>query len=180
MTISEEYLLYPLWRLDANARTAKTQNGEPPLLAAVVYPAGQTNAFMSNIGVPVDKVHVFRSKSFFWSGDSRAVVFTDSVNGSLSAVLVRIDDGIPTTLVRPLSTADICDIGANAATIASVTLSEARISDAVEDTEIQMNFTSSSSDCKAKTVTLRAAEFRSPTPEVHLLHQRRPSVPISR
>jgi hypothetical protein len=135
---------------------------------------------MSNIGVSLDQVHVFRSKSFFWSEDSQAVVFTDSVRGSLSAVLVRIDHGIPTTLVRPLSTADVCEIGANTAPIATVTLSEARIRDAVEDTEIQMSFTSSSSDCKAKTVTLRAAEFRKPTPEVHVPGQRKPSVPIRR
>lgn len=176
LTVSEEYLLSPLWGIRPDRRVERNQNGEPPA-AAVVYPLGQTNAFMSNIGVPPDQVHIFRSRSFFWSEDSRAVVFADSVQGSLNAVLVEINGDRVTTLVHPITAQELCQ--PPAPTISGSTLDDAYVGPegGSGGREIQLKFTTSSAACKPKAVVVHTGDFQKPKPEFHPVRKRKPSTP---
>ncbi|HEX3681477.1 MAG TPA: hypothetical protein VHU83_02970 [Bryobacteraceae bacterium] len=176
LTISEEYLLYPLLKVQAEAHAPRNQSAEPPSSAIVVYPSGQTNAFMSNIGVPADQVHVFRSKSFYWSEDSHAVLFADSVQESLSAILVQLNDGGVTTLVYPLSPANVCGTE-SPPDLTGVTMADADVGPDGGDRgrEIQMKFESSSSACKSRLIVLGSSDFQRPKPEYHPAGKRRPS-----
>lgn len=179
LTVSEEYLLFPLRKIVRGALAIDTQNAEPPSSAFVVYPLGQNNAFMSNIGVKKDQVHIFKSRSFFWSEDSRAIVFADSVGESLNAVLVQISEEGPMTLVRSLSADDICELVSGSATSA-LTLFDARISAPRGDNsrEVQMKFESSSAACQPKTIDMSTSEFYKPEPEEHPSRKRNPSTEI--
>ncbi len=178
LTVSEEYLLYPLWRIETAERAPQDQNAEPPSMAIVVYPLGQTNTFMSNIGVSADQAHVFRSRSFFWSEDSRAVLFADGIRGSLSAVLVEPNHGKSArALVYPLSAEDVCgspNSGTSAATLAEASVGSEQNGGT---REIKMKFESSSAACKPKTLVVRTSDFREPKPELHPVRKRTPSTP---
>lgn len=177
LTVSEEYLLYPAWKIEPRG-APRNRNAEPPSAAIVVYPPGQTNTFMSNLDVRPEQAHVFRSKSFFWSEDSRAVVFADSVQGRLSTVLVQISDENPTALVYPLSADDVCE-SSPSSDISTAMLVEADVSPegGTGGREIQMRFEASSSGCKPKPVVLRTSDFQRPKAESHPIRSRKPSTP---
>lgn len=175
LTISEEYLLYPLWKLQSEVHNAGSQNAEPPSTATVVYPLGQTNAFMSNIGVAPEQVHVFRSRSFYWSADSRAVVFADSVQNSLGAVLILMNRENTTTLIHSLALEEVCDL-LSSADLSTLTLARASVGE-LEDTggrEIQLRFDPGSSGCKPKTISINSSVFQAPMPERHPAQRRKP------
>jgi hypothetical protein len=178
LTISEQYLLYPLWRLQRERFAFKAQDAEPPSGAAVVYPLGQTNTFMSNIGVPPTQVHVFRSKSFYWSEDSHAIVFADSVQDSLNAVLILINDVGTTTLIHALTSEDVCE-SPSPAFLSRATLVEATVGRAggPNGREIQLRFDSGSSGCTPKTISISSSVFQGPEPESHPPGKRKPSTP---
>lgn len=96
---SDEYLLYDLSRSPAQNRPSEpfsldrldTDVGTP------IYPVGWKNEPGDNIGAPESQRHAHVSP-FFWSPDSRAVVFADMIQeGRPDVVLVMIDDKGGTT-----------------------------------------------------------------------------------
>ena len=92
-TATEEYLLYNL------SKDLKGNEGGP------VYPVTES-------GLPVEQEHKFRSRAFYWSSDSRSVVFADSVRNHLTVVAVSTDSEKPSTLVHSIDARDLCGPGA--------------------------------------------------------------------
>jgi len=57
----------------------------------------------------LEPLHSFAGDSFFWSPDSKFVVFEDGSEGRTSIILVEMNEGNPTTFVHPLQARDVCD-----------------------------------------------------------------------
>jgi hypothetical protein len=101
---SDEYLLYDLSKNPAQNRPTEpfsldrldTDVGTP------IYPPGWKNEPSENIGVPDGQRHGHKS-SFFWSPDSRAIVFTDIFQeGEPDVVLIAINEkGATAAFVHP-------------------------------------------------------------------------------
>jgi len=93
LPVSQEYLLYDLSKSPAQNRApgvALDDNGD---VGAPIYPLGQKNLPGDNIGVPDHQLHSMVS-DFYWSPDSKALVFADLLLDKVSLVLVPFSGSV--------------------------------------------------------------------------------------
>jgi hypothetical protein len=175
LRVSEEYLLYDLTK---STRTNRISTSDPYVADApgrVIYPVVDGRAPFEHSGVPISQAHRFRSNSFYWTEDSRAVVFADSLQNALSIVLVTIDGDRLNTYVHPVSAAETCEQSSRAnIEDADLMLSQADLSEAADDRTVDLVFRSSDyGACRPKGITLHFEDFRSAQIESHEAPKRR-------
>lgn len=102
----EQYLLYDLARSPAENRLAGSGSRYPP--GRLVYPVTAGRTRLEDLKVPADRYHAFVGKAFFWSADSKTVVFADRVGAAASIVVIKIDGDDPTAYVHALTAQEVC------------------------------------------------------------------------
>lgn len=175
LRFSEEYLLYDLTK-DKEAN--RISNSDPYVAdtpGRVIYPVVDGRATFEHSGLPISQAHRFRSNSFYWAADSRAVVFADSVQGRLSIILITIDGDRLSTYVHPVSAADACEQSSRAnIEDADLMLSQVDLSGAADERTGDLMFRSSDSGaCRPKGITLHFEDFRPAQVESHEAPKRR-------
>jgi hypothetical protein len=174
---SEEYLLYDTTRDGAYNRSPGIGRDDADLVGTVIYPEVRGGEPFYNVNLPRTETHTFRSRSFYWAADSRAVVFADSVQGRLSMVLVSIGQTGTAAYVYPVSDSEACDASPDSPLIMLLT---AEISPLVQGRrEIRANFTVGQSPCR-KTLTLQSSDFKAAIPEVHVMPHPAQSTPVGK
>ena len=167
---SEEYLLYDLTK-------DKTANRMPGLTlytadvaGRVVYPQVNQGSPFEHSGLKANQTHRFRSDSFYWATDSRAVVFADSVQTVLSVVLLVTNNDDVHAYVHPLAPTEACEQGEQG----DVNTSELMISHAIvgleQDGSRTIELQTRSSDygaCRPKQLILRLEDFKPASIETH-------------
>jgi len=167
---SEEYLLYDLTR-DAAGNTAGTPTPYTEgMRGRVIYPvvADEKPFEHAAYALPEQQMHVFRSNSFYWSSDSRAVLLADSVQDALSLVLLVLYPGGPKAFVHPVVPTEVCEQGpeGNINKETWLMLSQGEVD--AKGQIIQAHFRSlDEGDCRPKFLVLSLADFRPAAVEVH-------------
>jgi hypothetical protein len=175
-TASEEYLIYDLTQDWTQNREPGIARSDMDLVGRLIYPVVGNWPFYSD-NPPPGKTHSFRSDSFYWAPDSRAVLFADSVEERLSLVLVAEDKERFSAFTYGLTDSEACAGGAIAS---PPMLSDAEISLPINSRrEIRAAFRAGNSPCP-ETLTLQSDGFKPATPQVHALPDRRPSTPTGR
>jgi hypothetical protein len=174
-TVSEEYLLYDLGNERVRRGPAGMSSTDMVSVGRPVYPAGQTNATADNLAVSENQAHEFKSTSFFWSGDSKEVVFADSVQRKTFVVLIRIaQTGGTEAYNSPVDTSHFCD--------SSPDMSDWQLSGATfensasQKVQLHLDFASSRSACEGTALDLSFNDFIPATPEIRSMPHRKPSI----
>jgi hypothetical protein len=103
--VFEEYLLYDLNK-ERSSNAPQTQ-GVPP--GRMIYPVTSNHMPLDEVVVGDEQRHQFGSESFYWSPDSRFVVFADRLQAVLSLVVVdTASQGLP-AFTRELTADDFCE-----------------------------------------------------------------------
>jgi hypothetical protein len=175
---TDEYLLYDLTKDRAGnlLPSEVPAEGNPP--GRQMYPATAKHVPFNNILYDPKRVHTFASDSFFWSPDSKYLVFADRLGveevNATSIVLVKVQTNSLTTYVHPLGTKEMCggiDLGpgvASGATLYSVDFGNVQ----GDLPEIWASFTRENTpgsihpSC-AKPLHLRSGDFKPAAVEVH-------------
>jgi hypothetical protein len=163
---SEEYLIYDLRKDKAGNVSPNLTPYTSDITGRVVYPVVLNNTPFEHSALPDNQMHSFRSNSFYWSGDSRMVLFADSVQKDLSIVLLEIEGDRISAFKHQLLASQICAQGSNA-DLGAVWVS---LSDAVIGTNF-MHLQFRSDDygiCKPLPLTLTQSDFKAAQPEVHI------------
>lgn len=100
---SEQYMIYDLRKAALEYRTVDVVGLDAP--GSPVYPVEEK--FFMHVEIPDDERHQSRSL-FFWSPDSKAVLFADLHEERTDLVLVKIGDSRHTVLVRPTDPLKLC------------------------------------------------------------------------
>jgi len=167
--VTEQYLLYDLTKdAAANRRYPGVSPGTALRYGRTMYPVTHDQVPFENHGVRADQVHSFAGGSFYWSADSRYVVFTDRAPDGLKLVLVKTGGDDLTTLVHALSDTDICGTLSGA----SVTVPRYGV------LEVQATFRAAGSVACTKVLTLHDEDFQAAKEETYPPRQTRPSVQI--
>ena len=163
---TSEYLIYDLTRTPAQNRSDGNVDDHYDNIGAVIYPPGQKNLPLDNIGVPEEQVHA-GGYDFYWAPDSRAIVFGDLTRAASNVVLVKLDDrGIPTAFEHDISRVDPCGFfqGNWAEFVRHAEIGPGSSEERVLLVEIQ-----SSIGCKPRSIGLHESDFRPAKAEVHVL-----------
>lgn len=109
----KNYLLYDLTKTPAEnvMPSGDPQAPNPP--GRLMYPRTPNYAPINDylVDVPPEQEHNFASEFFFWSPDSRFVVFADRTgqqHPTTSIVVVRADNDALAAYVHPLQTSEVC------------------------------------------------------------------------
>lgn len=162
---SSEYLLYDLTKSPAQNRPPAITPDDWMNVGKPIFPLGQKNDNGDNIGVPEDQQHWMGSPSFYWTQDSRAIVFGDLLQKKFSIVLVTLDNsGNTTALVHPVSFPDICGRAANEDYLNHFESAEFG-SGQGGDRSIRIRF--NHPGCAPKTLEFHLSDFQPAQPELH-------------
>ncbi len=167
MNYTEEYLLYDLTKNAVKNRTPGAGDSMGP--GQVTYPAVPNHVPFNQYGVRPEYVHTFWSDSFFWSADSRSIVFADATPAGLAVVLIRIVQNEPIAYVHPLTLSEVCEGAApRKVRIGGLTMSKAVVGNAEDSIpEILVDFRPADTSCTAKTLVLRGARLPPAALEQH-------------
>jgi hypothetical protein len=170
---SEEYLLYDLTKgRSQNTMPSVTQYTEE-MRGRVVYPAVDRGIPFEHFNLPDKETHMARSTWFYWASDSSAVLFADSVQETLSAVLVRTDSEAPKTYIHAITPSEICEQGPEGKIAgqnsAFLMLSDAEVSlKQGGDRLVVARFRSTDEGaCRTNQVILHEEDFKAAPLEVH-------------
>ena len=108
---SEEYLMYDLAKDRAQNTMANVTVYTEEMRGRTVYPAVDRGIPFEHSGLSDNETHLARSTWFYWASDSSAVLFADSVQETISLVLVRTDSEAPRTYVHPITPSETCEQG---------------------------------------------------------------------
>jgi hypothetical protein len=175
---TEEYLLYDLTKDKAGNRLSGVSLDDSEEVGRTVYPVGLENTVGDNTNVPEDKTHRFYSDSFYWAPDSKAVVFADNLQGTLSIVLVTVNGNETKTYVHPVTMAEGCGDPSKPNTSTydiQVSHPEAGAQQGT-DREIRIPIRASAPVCKVTGVILHSEDFQPAKVESYPPHQFPPSV----
>ncbi|MGI9072920.1 MAG: hypothetical protein ACR2JB_16795 [Bryobacteraceae bacterium] len=176
-TAAEEYLIYDLTQDWAHNRSSGVSRSDMDLVGKVIYPVVRGSEPYYSTNPPPQQAHIFRSDSFYWSPDSQALIFADSVMDKLSIVLVTIDQNETNAHVHSVSDAEACNASPGALPLM---LSSAEISLPInEHREVRLTFKTGNSPCH-KMLVLQSEDFTPARPEVHVAPHGKPSTPIDR
>ena len=110
---TDEYLLYDLTRIHAGKPAPGQRARDDKPANRQMYPVTPSHSVFDNVEYDRNRLHTFSSDSFFWSSDSRHVVFADRLSSVDSVVtsIVVVDVGGRdlTTRIHSLGTKEICD-----------------------------------------------------------------------
>lgn len=103
---SNEFMIYDLRRSPAQNRPEGIEGDTD--VGRVIYPPGQLDFPGSNIGLPKDQQHL-GGRGLYWSSDSRALLFEDTVASGPGIALVTLDEkGTPSAFRYPLTRVETC------------------------------------------------------------------------
>jgi hypothetical protein len=106
---SDEYLLYDFSVGPARNRAPGSSRDEDIDVGTSIYPAGWKNEFGDNVGAAEAQQH-WHESAFYWSPDSRSILFADRNQGKDVLVLISIDQkGTATASVSPFPGGLDCD-----------------------------------------------------------------------
>lgn len=100
---SDQYMLYDLRKPSSENRVTDAVGLGAP--GVEIYPV--EDKFFSNVEVPDEEKHEYRSP-FFWSADSKAVLFADLYQNKTDLILVTLEDNRHTALVLPVDPLKLC------------------------------------------------------------------------
>lgn len=103
---SEEYLLYDLTK-SREANQLVPASPQADLAGLVIYPVVKNGTPFERTALSEEQVHTFCSSSFYWSSDSRFLVFGDCLNEAFSVILLDTQSLI--TKTHALESSDICE-----------------------------------------------------------------------
>ena len=106
--VYEEYLLYDLTRGAAANQSPGTTPQSRPAPGRLVFPITANRARLDDLKVTPDQYHRFAAESFFWSPDSKFVVFADRAGGNTSVVVIDVAGKELPAYVHGLNPSDIC------------------------------------------------------------------------
>jgi len=182
VTPSEVYLLY-----DLSQSAAANRHGLTPYTADipgwVVYPVVPKNAPIDPADVPDSEEHRFRSRTFQWSADSHSAVFADSMQDTLSIIVVTLGYDKIHTYVHPVSKSEVCMGAAASAGTSDLTLAHAEVSTLpVSSLVVHAEFSSldSGTPCISTQLNLHLHDFQAARTEVYKPRERNQAVPIPR
>lgn len=160
LPVSEEYLVYDLSEAAAGNRANGIALSDDGDVGAPIFPLGQKNLPGDNIGVPEDQRHGMASNSFYWSPDSKALAFADSLLGEVSLVYIPIgDSGAPGAFVDEVKGIAGCDSGYSRP-VSNVEFGPDEGTD-------RLIFVSFSPGCPQKPLQLHRIDFQPAKAEVH-------------
>jgi hypothetical protein len=172
---SDEYLLYDLTKDRAgNTMPGVTQYTEG-MRGRVVYPAVDRGTPFESFNLPSNEQHSASSIRYYWASDSSAALFADSVEGTLSVVLVRTDSEPPKTYVHAITASEVCEQGADGRITGpgavDLLLSDADVGveqggDRTITARFRPNFPDEGA-CRTKQVVLHESDFKPAPLEVH-------------
>lgn len=162
--MSEEYLLYDLTK-NKGANRIPSLDSSLDTVGRVMYPAVAGGVPFFHGALAEKETHAFRSNAFYWSDDSRTVVFADSVEKTLSVVMVTIDADQTHAFTHQVTAAEACEQGSKG-DIQSSTLMLSHA--AITSNGIELQFRSYDyGACKPVAYTLSAGDFTAAKFEVH-------------
>ncbi len=110
--MTDDYLLYDLTKGPSQNEMPSEPPGAPNPPGRQIYPATVGHVPVNGALLEPAQVHTFAADSFYWSPDSRHVVFADRVEKSgtetTSVVVVEVGEKDLTTYVHPLNTSEMC------------------------------------------------------------------------
>ena len=107
--VFEQYLLYDLTKTPAENASANANPHFKPPPGRMEYPVTAGRTRLENLEVAPGQRHEFASETFFWSPDSRFVVFGDRMAGHVSVVAVSVVGKDTVTYLHQLFRTEICD-----------------------------------------------------------------------
>lgn len=106
--VAEFYLLYNLAKDATGNSPPEIDRRFPRPSGRQVYPV-TSDHFPHRHDEVLEPTHEFESESFYWSPDSRFVVFADTTaTGSKTIILVKVEESDITTYTHPLQEGEIC------------------------------------------------------------------------
>ena len=175
VTFSEEYQLYDLSKAPDGNRMTPPASQAATGSGRLIYPSLPSGVPVERTNLPEEQTHSFCSESFYWSMDSRFVVFGDCRNGLFSLVLV--DTRLGETQVRPFKPSELCERAAMKGNQGSeVKLSDASFQAARgEHRSIRVRLSSNQSSC-SRDLVLDTADFTRAAVEPRAARHRVPAV----
>jgi hypothetical protein len=162
---SDEYLLYDLAKGPAQNRPPGVSLDDDENVGRAIFPLGQKNLALDNIGVPENQQH-WRGSSFYWTSDSRAILFGDLLQKKFSIVLITLDsNGNTTSLVHPVSFADVCG---KVADDDHLNHFESAEFDPEQNSDRSVRIRFNHPGCAPKTLEFHLSDFQPAKPEIHV------------
>ena len=163
--VTDQYLVYDLTKdAAANRQYPGIAPGSAPRYGRVMYPVTHNHVPFENHGVRAEQVHSFGGGSFYWSADSKYVLFTDHLGDEFNLVLINVAEKDLTALVHSLSDTALCGPLSDA----SVTVPRYGVM------EVQATFRGGAPECST-VLTLHTEDFHPAKEEVYPPRQIRPS-----
>jgi hypothetical protein len=171
---SEEYLLYDLTKSPSENRPPGILDSNRDDVGRAIFPLGQKNTLADNIGLPQNQIHSNKSNGFFWSTDSKMIVFADIVDSVLSVVSIALDSDTSSKALMsaPISVADACSGGGPQSPGGLIVTNAEIIPSADGDQLIRVEFFPVLG-CVPKPLEVRAKSFRPAPVEVHMEQPKR-------
>lgn len=109
--VSAQYLLYDLQNQPKENRRGKVSLENHIDVGHAFFPAESRNEPGDNLNVPPDRQHTMASQAFYWSRDSKTLLFVDRADRTNSAVFANISGwpNAPSVNVVPLQTQELVD-----------------------------------------------------------------------
>ncbi len=169
LEVSEQYMLYSLNRSALENRSHGTGALPAAVTGRVMFPVVPNHVPFENYGVSPEQVHTFEADSFFWSANSKAIVFADRTRAGMDVVLIVLERDDLQAFVHPLLASEACDGGrperikVSGLSVAHATI--AATADAFPD--VRMEFRAVDGSCKPKPLMLHSGDFRPAETEQH-------------
>jgi|SRR5271157_540061 len=170
---SEEYLLYDLTRDRSQNTMPDVTRYNEDMRGRVVYPAVDRGIPFEHFNLPANETHSSRSNSYYWAGDSSAVLFADSVQETLSLVLVRTGSEVPKTSVRTITPSEACEqgqkgnIAGSGAAFLMLSDAELGLEQGGDRTILVRLRSTDESACRPKQVIVHESDFKAAPLETH-------------
>ena len=177
-SFSEQYFVYDTEKSPAENRIAYAADPSMAEVAGtLVYPVEEDNKPFDNVNLPDNEIRSFRSHSFYWSPDSKAVFFAD-MQVRLSHVLVWISEHDFNAYSHLISRDELCGLRGGEE-LPYLELSSAQIipsPNGIFNLSADFETTASASSmCQVRTLILSSKEFKPVQPQRHSPSRRLPS-----
>lgn len=97
--VEYHYMVYNLEHDAAYNRPPAAAIGDFKDVGFTLYPFGIGNTEFDNLRKPENQVHILASGGFFWSSDSKSLVFADTFQGHFTVVMARFDNADEATVL---------------------------------------------------------------------------------
>jgi hypothetical protein len=170
---SEEYVLYDLNKSAEKKLNTTTQQASEA--ERVIYPIVDGGGHFERTALPSEQTHRFCSEAFYWSPDSRFVLFGDCMNHSLSVVLA--DALSQLTRVHSIHVSAECNQLKDSIDSLEIRVTNMEFEQGEkEDSFVALSLSSSVRSCLPKSVLLGLKDFAPASRELHKEQEKKPAV----